>query len=177
MGKTTQETDAKPVPKRKSDTLIQDKDKITESDEQAKKRFWKGQQLKASIILEDFDLEIESRVKQIENATEGQILSLNNGLQIELFKVPTRIRTMKMSDFCSSQKLPTSIRKTQKGTNQDTITPLLKQKMPKQPKEDPMPSLSHLSSNLPNLSQKARDDMLEQLRKLQMQLTEMVSKP
>eukprot|EP00742_Colponemidia_sp_Colp-10_P007099 GILJ01007622.1.p1 GENE.GILJ01007622.1~~GILJ01007622.1.p1 ORF type:complete len:212 (-),score=42.03 GILJ01007622.1:218-853(-) len=50
-------------------------------------------------LLEEFQLEIDSRCRALQTSAEDVILSLRNAFHVELMKIPKKIRMMPLSEF------------------------------------------------------------------------------
>ena len=51
-------------------------------------------------LLEEFEIEVEEKVKQMRSLTERLALRLDRNFQLELLKLPPSIRSMTMQEFC-----------------------------------------------------------------------------
>eukprot|EP01088_Endostelium_zonatum_P011426 TRINITY_DN25561_c0_g1_i1.p1 TRINITY_DN25561_c0_g1~~TRINITY_DN25561_c0_g1_i1.p1 ORF type:complete len:132 (+),score=36.28 TRINITY_DN25561_c0_g1_i1:127-522(+) len=60
-----------------------------------------AQNAKLLALLDEFDVEVQARANRLRvQATQELKMSLMNQLHLELVKVPQRIRTMTMKEFC-----------------------------------------------------------------------------
>jgi len=82
--------------------------------------------LKCDAILSEFDHEVETKCKQMRSQAEHLSLSIHNALQVEMMKLPKRIRAMKMKDLLQQHHndLPPPL-STSKKDNQPFKIPLV----------------------------------------------------
>jgi len=84
--------------KRKSEELLSQLENVNPT-----KRVAQSQLSNLRFVLEEFDMEVEYRIREMEKDAARAVLSLETNLHLELTKLPLNIRKITMKEFFSSE--------------------------------------------------------------------------
>jgi hypothetical protein len=54
-----------------------------------------------AMMLAEFDLEVQAKIERMRSVAEGEAVAIDNTFMVQMLKLPKKVRTLTMDDFCT----------------------------------------------------------------------------